>query len=253
VSSPARPKALKAALIAIDATASALTNTATVFAFPYNPEKLVRTLTYFNPDGTPTLDNKAPPNGELPVEIIYLTLELDATDQLDHPEKNASAAQSGLIPSLATLESMMSPSTSISAKGSKVVLFSWGPKRLLATRLVSMKVTEEAFDLGLNPIRASVDLCMRVMPLSELKNGSIGNNVCRNQQILDATLARIYKLAIGDSVLSQISGQTATAPTGSATGVTGSGMSKAGTVLGVSPSETSAAQKKSTVTKKKTQ
>ena len=233
-SSPARPKALKAAFIAVEAAAQALTTDATVFVFQYNPDKLLRTFSYLNPDGTIAPDTKAPPTQSSPVELIYLTLELDAADQLERPEQNASVAQNGLHPALATLESMISPPTTLSSKAEpKVVLFFWGPKRLLAARLVSLKASEEAFDLGLNPIRASIDLCMRVMALSELKTGSIGYTVCRNQLNLDGKFASLYKQSIGNTVLNQVSGQITTATTGTVTGSSAIGAASGVGVSGV--------------------
>ncbi len=202
-SSPVRSQALKGALIAIDPSATLLVaSDVTVFAFQYNPEQLTRSVSYFNADGTPVADAKVSVQGS-PVEFFNLTLELDAADQLEHPEQNASVARNGLSPALATLDSLMVSSESVA----KVVLFWWGPNRLLPTRLVSVRVSEQAFDLGLNPIRASVDLCLRVMTLGELKSGSVGYNVCRNQLFLDGKLASLYKDSIGTTVLSQVSSQ----------------------------------------------
>ncbi|MCW4011040.1 MAG: hypothetical protein NWF05_10555 [Candidatus Bathyarchaeota archaeon] len=208
-SSPARVKALKAALIAVEASAQTVTENATAFVFQYNPEKLVRTLAYLNPDGTPVAESSAPPTAAPPVELIYLTLELDAADQLERPEENVSVSKAGLHPALATLESMMSPTADPNAKAeSKIVLFFWGTQRLLPTRIVSMKVTEEAFDLNLNPIRANIDLCMRVLPLSELKGNSISYNICKNHKNLNTALAELYRQSVGNTVLSQVADQT---------------------------------------------
>jgi hypothetical protein len=245
VSSPAKSKALKAAFIAVEAAAQTLPNNATVFAFQYNPQKFVRTFSYVNPDGTIASDAKAPPTKGSPVELIYLTLELDAADQLERPEQNASVVQNGLHPALATLKSMMSPPATENAK---VILFFWGPKRLLATRLVSLKVSEEAFNLGLNPIRANIDLCMRVMPLSDLKTGSVGYNACRNQLDLEATLASLYKQSIGNTVLNQVSGQITTATTGTVTGSSAIGVASGVGVSGVAAE----AKTKSVAAKRKT-
>ena len=245
-SSPARSKALKAAFIAVEATTQALTNNAAVFVFQYNPDKLVRNFSYLNPDGTIAPDAKAPPTQGSPIELIYLTLELDAADQLERPEQNRSIAQNGLHPALATLKSMISPPATENAK---VILFFWGPKRLLATRFVSLKVSEEAFDLGLNPIRANIDLCLRVMPPSELKTGTVGYNACRNQLNLEATLASLYKQSVGTGVLNQITTATTTTGTGTVTGAAASGV---GTTSGVGVGVAAAAKTKSAVAKRKT-
>jgi hypothetical protein len=248
-SSPARPKALKAAFIAVEAAAQALTTDATVFVFQYNPQKLVRTFSYVNPDGTIAPDTKAPPTQSSPVELIYLTLELDAADQLEHPEKNPIFAKNGLHPALATLEFMVSPPA---VENTKMVLFFWGTKRLLATRLVSLKVSEEAFDLGLNPIRVNIDLCLRVMPLSELKTGTVCYNACRNQLNLEAKLAFLYKQSVGTTgVLNQVTtATTATAGTGTVTGAaTASGV---GVASGIGVGAATATKKKLVAAKTKT-
>lgn len=209
-SSPARFKALRGALVAVDAAARSLTNSATVFAFQYNPEKLVHSVGYFNSDGTMNLESKPPlTNGASSFEFIYLTLELDAIDQLEQPQKNVSVAQNGLNPALATLQFLTAPPQNASQEP-KVILFSWGPKRLLATRMVNFKVTEEAFDIGLNPIQATVDICLRVMKPSEFKSGTVGYRVSLNQQNLNAALAIKYKESIGNSILNQVTGQTST-------------------------------------------
>ena len=246
--SPARPKALKAAFIAVDASAQALTalTNATVFTFQYNPQKLTRTFSYVNPDGTVAPDSKAPPTKGLPVELIYLTLELDAADSLEQPEKTPIVAKNGLHPALATLKSMITTPAAESAKtAAKIVLFFWGPKRLLATRLVSLKICEEAFDLGLNPIRANIDLCLRVMPLSELKTGSTSYKACRNQMYLEATLASLYKQTVGTGMPNQIITAT-TATAGTVAGAAASGVGTAGGV-GIA-----ASKKKSVAAKRKT-
>jgi hypothetical protein len=205
-SSPVRSNAIKAALIAVDPSAKTLTNTATVFAFQYNPEQLTRSLSYFNADGTPMPEAKTPPTQGSPVELFNLTLELDAADQLEHPQQNPSVAQNGLNPALATLQSMMTSSAESTAK---VVLFWWGPNRLLPTRLVSLKICEQAFDLGLNPLRASIGICLRVLGLGELKSGSVGYAVCRNQLYLDTKLAYLYKDALSATVLGHVTSQIA--------------------------------------------
>ena len=41
-----------------------------------------------------------------------------------------------------------------------MVLFVWGPTRVLPVRLTSLSITEEAFDTLLNPTRAKVDLTL---------------------------------------------------------------------------------------------
>ncbi|MCW4018823.1 MAG: hypothetical protein NWF00_09140 [Candidatus Bathyarchaeota archaeon] len=243
---PRRPTPLKGYLLTVNADANTSDN-GSLFIFQYNPHKLVRTLTFLTADGA--INQAASPQGT-PTEIINLTLELDATDKLEQPEKNFATVQNGLHPALATLESMMYPMGADTVKAaSKVILFAWGTKRVLPVRLLSLKVSEEAFDVNLNPIRANVDVCMRVLQLSELKTGSVGYNAYRNHFSLKDVLALLYKQSIGKSVSNQISNQTPKATSNSVTGVTANENAASGTVTGAAGASGVGASK-SVVTKK---
>jgi hypothetical protein len=51
-------------------------------------------------------------------------------------------------------------------------LFVWGPKRVVPVRVNSFAITEQAFDTSLTPIRATVNLNMRVLTYSDLGAGT---------------------------------------------------------------------------------
>jgi hypothetical protein len=51
---------------------------------------------------------------------------------------------------------------------SVLTLFVWSKSRIVPVRLTEFSVTEEAFDAGLNPIRAKVSLGMRVLSVDDL-------------------------------------------------------------------------------------
>jgi hypothetical protein len=51
---------------------------------------------------------------------------------------------------------------------SDLVLFVWSRSRVIPVRLTEFSVTEEAFDVSLNPIRAKVSLGMRVLSVDDL-------------------------------------------------------------------------------------
>lgn len=159
-----------------------------MFVFQYNPEKLTREISY--PDGEDSIAVSQRPRHkpERPVEIIRLTLELDATDQLEKPREHPHTVENGLLPSLAVLESMMSPS-----EESPLIVFMWGPKRTIPVRLTSYRITEEAFDQNLNPIRVKIDLCMQVLGSSDFKPGSVGHEIYKNYQIQKDALALLYE------------------------------------------------------------
>ncbi len=188
------PKPIKGYLLSVDASATTPFH-GSLLLFQYNPDKLVRTISLLDPHvavvaGEPQTSNLQ----TTPTEYIYLTLEMDATDQLEQPQKNVAAAQNGLHPQLAALELMINPDASGDVQAQpKMVLFYWGPRRMVPVRLLNLKVTEEAFDVNLNPIRVSVDVCMRVVSLSELKKGSLCYSVYQNHLTLKQSLADLYK------------------------------------------------------------
>ena len=48
-----------------------------------------------------------------------------------------------------------------------MTLFIWGIKRVLPVQITSFSITEEEYDSGLNPIRATVNLSMRVLTYND--------------------------------------------------------------------------------------
>jgi hypothetical protein len=58
-----------------------------------------------------------------------------------------------------------------------LTLFIWSTQRILPVRLTDLSVTEESFDTALNPIRAKVNLGLRVLTVDDLgfdhKGGSL--------------------------------------------------------------------------------
>lgn len=154
-----------------------------VVAFQYNPDTLTRTLVPQGIGNEPgdrleVLRLKGPPQ-----ETIKLEAELDATDQLEHPDENAAIAQDGLLPALATLETLIYPSSlqlliqdilaqlgiiEIDPVEAPLSVFVWGKSRVLPVRVTEFSVTEEAFDARLNPTRAKLSLGMRVLTVDDL-------------------------------------------------------------------------------------
>jgi hypothetical protein len=47
-------------------------------------------------------------------------------------------------------------------------LFVWSKNRVVPVKLTEFSITEEAFDVNLNPIRAKVSLGMRVLSVNDL-------------------------------------------------------------------------------------
>ncbi|MBZ9644043.1 hypothetical protein [Streptomyces sp. PSKA30] len=116
-------------------------------------------------------------------ETWKFTAEIDATDQFEI------AAPDGIHPQLATLEMLVQPTTAqlreamrLSQKGSieispiemPLTLFTWGSKRVMPVRLTELSVNESAFDVNLNPIRASLSIGMKILTVSDLPAGHRG-------------------------------------------------------------------------------
>ncbi|MCT9078364.1 hypothetical protein [Streptomyces fulvoviolaceus] len=116
-------------------------------------------------------------------ETWKFTAEIDATDQFEV------AAPDGIHPQLATLEMLVQPTTAqlraasqLSQKGTieispiemPLTLFTWGSKRVMPVRLTELSVNESAFDVNLNPIRASLGIGMKILTVSDLPAGHRG-------------------------------------------------------------------------------
>jgi hypothetical protein len=186
---PNSPRLLKGGLVLIDPDSSAVRR---VIVLQYNPDSLSRTLQVKGiaaegGDRSEALRLKGPP-----VETIKLEAEIDATDQLEFPDQNLNAAQLGIHPQLAALETIIYPTSSqlqsnhslaqagtleIAPMEAPLALFIWSKNRILPVRLTDFSITEEAFDPNLNPIRAKVSLGMRVLSIDDLgfdhKGGSL--------------------------------------------------------------------------------
>lgn len=177
------PRLLKGGIVLIDAGSGTLQR---VVALQYNPDSLTRTLQAqaFGGEGGDRADAqrlKGPP-----VETLKLEAEIDATDQLEFPERNRTAVESGIFPQLAALETIVYPTSAqlrrnaalvragtleiIPAEG-PLALFVWSRSRILPVRITEFSVTEESFDVALNPIRARVGLGMRVLSINDVPHG----------------------------------------------------------------------------------
>ncbi len=180
-SSPLVPRTLKAAIVLVDPGTNTLP-APLVITLQYNPDTLTRSLQIKsipeNGDHSEALRLKGPP-----VETIKLEAEIDATDQLELPQQNAVTLAYGLFPQLAALESIVYPSSQqltanniAAGKGmleiipmqTPLALFVWSRSRVLPVRITDLSITEEAFDVNLNPIRAKVSLGLRVLSVDDL-------------------------------------------------------------------------------------
>lgn len=205
---PRSPKFLKGALVAYESQfIGAVPN---IIVFQYNPEKLGRSLSHRTEIGGKKEPGKAKSETYRttgpPEETIDITVIIDAADQLAEPQLHPFAVAKGIHPALAALELLMYPTidqfikiATRAAAGSAelysldvpLVLFIWGPSRVLPVRLTSFSVTEQAFDQQLNPIRAEVSLEMKVMSYVDLDPTSIGHGAYIATQTQKEVMARL--------------------------------------------------------------
>ncbi len=170
---PGSPRLVKGAIVGFDI----FNPVASVIVFQYNPIKLTRSLTAQTVGGesgdrTEALRLSGPPR-----ETITITgLELDAADQLEKEEPTAMTL--GIYPQLSALEMLIYPKSALVIANTALMLagtievippeapltlFIWGPKRVVPVRLTSFTINEEAYDVNLNPIRASLNLGLQVL------------------------------------------------------------------------------------------
>lgn len=186
---PGSPKLLKAGIVLVDADTARVLS---VISLQYNSDSLSRTLQVQAAGGDG--GNRVEPmrfKGPA-VESFKLEADLDATDQLEFPGQNPSAGEFGIQPQLALLESLVQPTAAqLSARDREagsgtleiapmlapLTLFVWSKSRIVPVKVTDFSITEEAFDPSLNPIRAKVNLGLRVMSIDDLgfstKGGSL--------------------------------------------------------------------------------
>jgi hypothetical protein len=208
------PRLVKGGLVLIDPDSGAVQR---VISLQYNPDSLsrsfqIKSMGTDSPDRSEALRLKGPP-----VESIKLDAELDATDQLEFPDRNADAVQTGVFPQLAALETIVYPTSAqllvnnalarsgtleIVPMQTPLCLFVWSKNRILPVRVTDFSVTEEAFDPALNPIRAKVSLGMRVLTVDDLgfdhKGGSLFMSYLRaKERLATRSQGLINSLGIG--------------------------------------------------------
>ena len=173
---------IKGALVVFETPAPVPTD---IIVFQFNAENLSRSVK--PPEAnTPAAAKrgKGSPSHQTkrPTESLTVSIELDASDQL--LRGNTIAESFGVHPALAQLELLAYPSAALllasdilAIAGSPfvvpaftpVVLFIWGPARVLPVQVQQVTITEQQFDSHLNPINAKVDLSLVVLDAGQLK------------------------------------------------------------------------------------
>lgn len=182
---PGSPRLIRAGIVLISAETGAVER---IIALRYTPETMSRELEPQVVEDGPGRSRPLRLTGPA-VETISLEATIDATDQLEFPDRNRDATQAGIFPELSALETMLYPSTarleqqnaqaaagtfSIAPAETPLALFVWSAHRIVPVRLGSLKITEEFFDPNLNPIRARVSMSLRVLSVDDLGFGHRG-------------------------------------------------------------------------------
>jgi hypothetical protein len=199
---PGSPRVIKGAIVGLDI----FNPLASVVVFQYNPDTLTRTLQAQTAGEAGSRAEVTRLKGA-PVETIKLDVEIDATDQLEHAENLATSA--GIYPQLSALEMLIYPKSAtviantvrlalgqleIVPPAAPLTFLVWGFKRVLPVRLTDFSITEEAYDVGLNPIRARVSLGLRVLSYNDLSVKNPAYHVFLAHQIVKEALATLGSL-----------------------------------------------------------
>lgn len=212
------PRLLKGGLVVLAPGGGAVQR---LVALQYNPDSLSRSYQVQGVGGDGGGERAQPFRLKGPaVESIKLDAEIDATDQLQFPDRNAHAVAYGIAPQLAVLEALVNPSVAellahdaLAAAGTleivppeaPLVLFVWSAQRVVPVRVSEFSITEEAFDAALNPIRAKVSLGLRVLTTDDLgyahKGGQIFVNHLRTREALAGKAGAATLAALGLSSL----------------------------------------------------
>jgi hypothetical protein len=205
---PGAPRLMKGAIVGVDP----FDPLASIIVFQYNPDTMTRSLAARAAGGGQGAVQSGSRTEALrlagaPVENVNLTVEIDAADQLERADPVGTTL--GVYPQLSALEMLLYPksavviaNTILSAVGTielvapeaPLTLFIWGIKRIVPVRLTSFSITEEAYDVNLNPIRAKVALGMRVLSYSDLSLTNPGYYLFLAHQVMKEAMATIGSL-----------------------------------------------------------
>jgi hypothetical protein len=183
------PKLIKGGLVLVDPETARVLR---IISLQYNADTLTRKFQAQEAGGE-SGNRVEPTRFKGPaVETITLEADIDATDQLEFPDQNASTRDFGIQPQLAVLESLVHPTATqlqaVDAQASSgtleiapmlapLVLFVWGKSRIVPVKVSDFSITEEAFDPALNPIRAKVSFSLRVLSVDDLGYSSKGGSL----------------------------------------------------------------------------
>jgi hypothetical protein len=200
---PNSPRLLKGGMVLLDSASGRVQR---VIPLQYNPETLSRSLqvqgvNVDSGDRSEALRLKGPP-----IETLRIDADIDAADLLEVADP--AAVQFGIYPQLAALEMLVYPTSrqlldndrlaqagtlEIAPMETPLTLFVWSKTRVLPVRLTEFSITEEEFDPTLNPIRAKVNLGMRVLSVNDLGFAHRGGSLYMNYHQQKERLAAVSR------------------------------------------------------------
>jgi hypothetical protein len=200
------PKLLKGALV--EFSERFIGPIPNIIIFQYNPESLSRSLEVWQPpapredgEGEESAPSASTAQPSDPPESFTVELVVDATDDLEAGDPVA--VVTGVADRIAAMEMLLYPqegsllgdllgsvSVSISAGGISaggsaaaeavprgtvpIVLFVWGPGRIVPVRITSFSVDEQAYSPILYPIRAKVSIGLKILTPDDLSGHQDG-------------------------------------------------------------------------------
>lgn len=187
---PGSPKLLQGTLMTLALPSKKVIST---ISFQYNPETVSRTLQIQATQNEGGARSEALRLKGAPAQTLKFDLEIDATDDLEKADRTA--VKLGIYQQLSALEDLIYPDVeqvkkNISNLGkgmlevvpteAPLTLLIWGKQRKLPVRITDFSVTEEAYDINLNPIRAKVSLGLRVLTYDDLPTSHQGSQLFLN-------------------------------------------------------------------------
>lgn len=199
---PRAPRLRKGGIVLLNPQNSSIER---IITLQYNPDTLSRSLQVQGADGEGGDRSEALRLTGPPIETYNLEAVIDATDQLEVADNNA--VSEGIAPIMSALETILYPSSAqlfannglaqsgtleITPVEAPLTLFIWNKNRVVPVRFTEFSITEEAFDVNLNPIRARISLGMRVLSVNDLGFDHKGGNLYMNYQQSKERLAALY-------------------------------------------------------------
>ncbi|MBL4537977.1 MAG: hypothetical protein JKP96_04845 [Oceanicaulis sp.] len=155
--------------------------------FQYNPNKVTRSISPRLVGGEPRSHSANLRFGATPDEQYQMTIEIDALDNLPSKAQQQVAPTDGIYPLLSGLELLMGPSVSemranqtqlqagtlqVAPYQAPSLLLDWGEKRIVPVTIASYSVDEDFFNAALAPMRASVQLGLRVVTSDDVRSAN---------------------------------------------------------------------------------